>query len=255
MDKLFSTIQQTLQQKNQNALLQNQQVSQDKINDLLNKSAEALLCGPTCQKLKVTDELKQKYINAETNVKTAPIELERTKKNYYIFTEGRPYYDNMKETQLNKKAEIIVQVLSENFNDEVSSAETMNDYLNTAIVNSSYAEELMNYYKGENDKLTLQLDNNRGDILTNDRKTFYETQELERLERWYDIRWYIYYMLVIIFLMCWVVCPSEFTWKIKLCVMPFIIFFPYYIHYIVIYIRNFMAEIGRNLPKNVYNDL
>ena len=57
MDNLFSNIQQTLQKgsqkSNQTSLLQNQQISQDKINELLNDASQALLCGPTCQKLKV----------------------------------------------------------------------------------------------------------------------------------------------------------------------------------------------------------
>ena len=115
MDNLFSNIQQSLNQMNQNdtkqSLLQSQQANQDKINELLEKSSEAIMCGPTCQKMKVTEELKQKYLDAETNMQTAPIKLEQSKKNYYIYTEGRPYYDNMKEEELTKKAETISQMV------------------------------------------------------------------------------------------------------------------------------------------------
>ena len=52
-------------------------------------------------------QLKQKYLDAETNMQTAPIKLEQSKKNYYIYTEGRPYYDSIKEEDLNKKANTI----------------------------------------------------------------------------------------------------------------------------------------------------
>ena len=90
MDELFSSIQQNLQNNDKTSLLQKQQVSQDKINELLEKSAEAMMCGPTCQKLKITEELKQKYLDAQTNIQTAPTKLEQTKKNYYIYSEGRP---------------------------------------------------------------------------------------------------------------------------------------------------------------------
>ena len=141
MDKLFSSIQQTLQPNDKNSLLQNQQLNQDKINDLLNKSAEALLCGPDCQKMKITDELKQKYLDAETNIQIAPIKLEQTKKNYYVYKEGRPFYDNMLEEELKQKAEKISELLGESFNEEVSSANTMNQYLNTALINSEYTSE------------------------------------------------------------------------------------------------------------------
>ena len=115
MDKLFSSIQQTLQPNDKNSLLQNQQLNQDKINDLLNKSAEALLCGPDCQKMKITDELKQKYLDAETNIQTAPIKLEQTKKNYYVYKEGRPFYDNMLEEELKKKGRKNIRIIGRKF--------------------------------------------------------------------------------------------------------------------------------------------
>ena len=195
MDKLFSSIQQTLQPNDKNSLLQNQQLNQDKINDLLNKSAEALLCGPDCQKMKITDELKQKYLDAETNIQIAPIKLEQTKKNYYVYKEGRPFYDNMLEEELKQKAEKISELLGETFNEEVSSANTMNQYLNTALINSEYTSELFKKYTSDNQELKLQLRNSRGDILTNDRKTYYETEALTQLKLWYRFWWYIYYML------------------------------------------------------------
>jgi hypothetical protein len=255
MDSLFSNIQKTLQNNNKNTLLKNQQISQDKINELLNQSVDALVCGPTCQKQKVTDELRQKYIDAETNVNTAPIELERTKKNYYVFTEGRTYYDNMLEEELIKKSQIISQLLSENFNDEVSSAITMNEYLNIALINSDYTKDLLKYYVKQNEEITLKLKDNHGDILTNDRKTYYEVQELERLELWYKIWFRLFYILFISFLICWLVCESTITWPIKLILTPLIGFYPYYIDYVLRAIYKFWADLYKSLPKNVYNNL
>ena len=110
MDKLFSSIQQNLQQNDKNSLLQKQQLSQDKIMDLLEKSTEAIMCGPTCQKLKITDELKQKYLDAQTNLQTAPIKLEQTKKNYYVYSEGETRYNTMLEEELVEKAEKISEL-------------------------------------------------------------------------------------------------------------------------------------------------
>ncbi len=255
MDKLFSSIQQTLQPNDKNSLLQNQQLNQDKINDLLNKSAEALLCGPDCQKMKITDELKQKYLDAETNIQTAPIKLEQTKKNYYVYKEGRPFYDNMLEEELKKKAEKISELLGESFNEEVSSANTMNQYLNTALINSEYTSELFKKYTSENKELKLQLRNSRGDILTNDRKTYYETDALNQLQLWYRFWWYIYYILVIVFTIAIFVSPSELTTVKKVVIFVLLIFYPYYVDYIVRWVQGLYMSIYNRLPKNVYNDL
>jgi hypothetical protein len=255
MDKLFSSIQQTLQPNDKNSLLQNQQLNQDKINELLNKSAEALLCGPDCQKMKITDELKQKYLDAETNIQTAPIKLEQTKKNYYVYKEGRPFYDNMLEEELKQKAEKISELLGETFNEEFSSALTMNQYLNTALINSEYTSELFKKYTSDNQELKLQLRNSRGDILTNDRKTYYETDALNQLQLWYRFWWYIYYMLVIVFTIAIFVSPSQLTMIKKAVIFVLLIFYPYYIDYIVRWVQGLYMSIYNRLPKNVYNDL
>jgi len=259
MDKLFSNIQQTLNQMNQNGdkqtLLQRQQISQDKINELLEKSSQSIMCGPTCQKLKVSEELKQRYLDAETNIQTAPIKLEQSKKNYYIYTEGRPYYDNMKEEELKKKADTISQTLAENFNNEVSSAYTMNTYLNTALINSENTKELLKEYLEKNQVLKLKLRERHGDILTNDRKTYYETEALERLQFWYFLFWGIYYLLVITFLLALVLSPSNMTILTKIFLAVFFIFFPYLFHWTnqVVY-KIYYWGLNR-IPKNVYNDL
>jgi lipopolysaccharide export LptBFGC system permease protein LptF len=259
MDKLFTTIQNKFlninKNSNQKSLLQQQQISQQNINELLEKSAEAITCGPTCQKLKVSDELKQKYLNAETNLQTAPINLEQTKKNYYVYTEGRPYYDNMKEEELKTKATTITELLAENFNGELSSALTMNTYLNTALTNSQYTKDLLNVYLEKNQELKLQLRNSHGDILTNDRKTYYETEALQTLNLWYRLFWYIYYLLVLMLVIAFVLSPSELTIIKKVIIGILFILYPYYVYYIVVFVTWIWNLIVSRIPKNVYNNL
>ena len=262
MNNLFSNIQQNLQQNNQSSLLKGQQINQDKINELLEKSAEAIMCGPDCQKSKITEELQQKYLDAQTTVQTAPINLEQTKKNYYIYSEGRPYYDNMLESELTQKAEKISEVLDANFNEEVSSALTMNTYLNTALINSNYTTELLNNYIEKNKELELLLRNRKGDILTNDRKTYYEVDALNNLKTWYSSWWYVYYVLVIVMGLILLFTPKntndssnigQYIQNILLLVV--VIFYPYYINYIVRWFKSIYIRIYNILPKNVYNNL
>lgn len=259
MDKLFSNIQQTFNKVSKNpdkqSLLQRQQLTQEKINELLEQSTQALSCGPTCQKLKVSEELKQRYLDAETNMQTAPIKVEQTKKNYYIFTEGRPYYDNMKEEELKVKANKIADLLKENFITELSNANTMNTYLNTALINSQHTKDLFNHYLENNKMLKLKLRETRGDILTNDRKTYYETDALDRLKLWYNFFWYIYYLLVLTLIIALFLSPSDLNTIKKIIISIIILFYPYYIDFIVRWIHGLYTSIVSRLPKNVYNTL
>ena len=131
----------------------------------------------------------------------------------------------------------------------------MNNYLNIALINSSYIKELLTSYVTKNEELMLKLKDNRGDILTNDRKSYYATQELDRLELWYKIWYRIFYILYLTFLICWIICESIITWPIKLVLSFLIGFYPFYIDYVLRALYNFLAGIYRNLPKNVYNNL
>jgi len=239
----------------QQELLKRQLNAQDKINSLLDSSSQSLLCGPDCQKFKTSDELKQKYLDAQTNKITAPIKLEESRKNYYVFTEGENYYNNMLEDELKKKAEQLSINISENFNEEVSSAKTMNDFYNTSLINSSYTSELLKQYSEKNAELKLKLRDNHGDILTNDRKTYYENDALDRLKLWYTFWWYIYYIFVIIFLLAIFLTPSKFSIMIKLFVLILLVFYPYYIDYISTKVTKFFKKMYNSLPKSVYNNL
>jgi hypothetical protein len=236
-------------------LLSTQRNAQEQISILLETSAEALLCGPECQKKKVSDELYEKYLNAQTNLETAPINLETTKRNYYVYTEGAPAYNNMRETELTQKAETMAKLLSDSFNEEVASAVTMNQYYNTALINTNYTKDLLNEYDEKNKDLKLKLRDRRGDILTNDRKTYYENDAQYSLKLWYRFWWYFYYMLVLVFLLSIFLVKSQMTNGKKLILTVLLIFYPYYIEFIVNWIYEFFANIYKNLPKNVYNNL
>jgi ABC-type multidrug transport system fused ATPase/permease subunit len=161
----------------------------------------------------------------------------------------------MQEEELKQKSEKISELLGETFNDELSSALTMNSYLNTALINSSYTTELLKGYTEKNSELQLSLRNRHGDILTNDRKTYYETDALNNLQSWYKLWWYLYYMLVLVLIISLIMSPNSLSLVKKVVLSIILIGYPYFIDYIVKWIKWLFMSIYSNLPKNVYNDL
>ena len=161
----------------------------------------------------------------------------------------------MQEEELKQKSEKISELLGETFNDELSSALTMNSYLNTALINSSYTTELLKGYTEKNSELQLLLRNRHGDILTNDRKTYYETDALNSLQSWYKLWWYLYYMLVLVLILALILSPSDLSLIKKIIIGVLFVFYPYFIDYIVRWYIATYTRIYDNLPKNVYNDL
>jgi hypothetical protein len=272
MDKLFTEIQNNLNtndngtiteltninantNENTENLLKKQQISTEKLNSLLEQSVNTLACGPTCQKAKIEKELKQKYLDAQTNIQTAPIQLETTKKNYYIFTEGKTYYDDMLEEELKKKAKIMGKLLAENFREEIINVKTMNAYYNTSLNNSDYTKELYAVYLEKNKIIQKGIKTNHSDVLTNDRKTYYETEAIEDLKGWYTLFWYIYYLFVMPIFIIVVILKITLHWAVRLIIIFIALSYPYYIDLIMRSIYGFSHSFWRHLPKNVYNDL
>jgi hypothetical protein len=258
MDKLFSIIQQGLTETNKDNktnLLKDQQISQETINNLLEQASNATLCGPTCQKIRVSQELKQKYLDAETNMQTAPINLEQSRKNYYVFTEGQTEYENMNEKELVTKATTISELIEQNFNNEVTNANTMNILLNTALTNSEHTIKLFEDYLEKNKTLKLKIKDKHGDILTNDRKTYYETEALDNLKSWYKFFLIMYFILIIILCLSLVFASHNLTIMKCIIISVLTIFYPLYINHFVKWIYSLWISFVNRLPKNVYNDL
>lgn len=258
MNNLFSNIQQKLNMglnNNSASLLQQQITSQNKINDLLEKSASAIACGPSCQKEKKIGDLKQKYLDAQVNLQNAPALLEQAKKNYYVYTEGEPAYASKSEAELKTEAATIAKTATDIFTLSVKNALTLNDGYNIALVNSEHTENYLHTLEKDNSDLKKRLGNKYSDVLTNNRKTYYEQNGITDLQYWYNFWWYIYYLLVFVFILAIFLANSTMTRLTILIVTILLVFYPYYIHPIVLKVWSTIKAVNKLWPKNVYNDL
>jgi hypothetical protein len=268
MDKLFSDLQNTATNitnmaetketsdttKDSEKLLKKQQNSTEKLSALLEQSLNVLNCGPDCQREKIKEELKKKYQDAETNLQTAPVQLETSKKHYYVFTEGRPFYNEMLEKELKKKAELMGKMITDNFQDEIINAKTMNSYYNTELINSDHTKELYAVYLEKNKVIQDGIKNHHADVLTNDRKTYYETEALEELKNWYTFFLYVYFFVMCIFGFA-LFFKTSLHFIVRIIILLIACWFPYYIDFIVRFIYGVFHSAWKQLPKNVYNDL
>ena len=236
-------------------LLKKQQQATEKLTAILEQSTASLTCGPTCQKLQISDKLKQKYLDAQTNLQTAPIQLENSKKNYYVYTEGEPYYDDMLEDDLKKQADDITKLLTSSFNAEISNANTMQSYYNAELDNSKNTTDLYTIVSKKNEDVRNSIKSEHGDVLTNDRKTYYETEALDNLKLWHKFLYILYYVSVAIFIIV-VIFMSSIDSNIKKGVFIFIaIIYPFIVDPVLRKIYGFLHSMYKRLPKNVYNDL
>ena len=147
------------------------------------------------------------------------------------------------------------EILANNFNEEISNANIMNSYYNNELTNSAYTKELYSVYLEKNQKIQKEIKGHHSDVLTNDRKTYYETEALESLTLWHTFFWYVYYIFVIPIFTFALVTKSSYHYLLNFIIEFMVLAYPYYIDFILRKIYGFFNSIWTQLPKNVYNDL
>ncbi len=240
---------------NSNNLLGNQMLTQTQLNDIINSAITTLQTNPEEQRKQTQNNLEQKYLDAQTNLETAPLELEKSKKNYYVFKSGEVYYETMLETEMKKKARAITQLITNKFKEETGNAHTMNSYYNTQLINSANTNELYEEYIKKNANLEHTIKNSHSDVLTNDRKTYYETEAIDTAKLWHKFLMICYYILVATFVISIFVADSEMSRIKQVVILIALGLYPFIIDSIVKWFLSNYTTLQAEASRNVYLDL
>lgn len=177
-------------------LMINQFITNQKINDLLELASEYVECGPKCQENKNSQELYDKYLKSQLDLKMGPDNLEENKKNYYVYTYGPAYYEDIKKKELLENASEIMNDISYEFNSQVQNALIMNTLLQTTDPDLNCSD----HYPLIQEKLNYELDKKSNNTLINNRETYYNNESIKRLEAWNKFWVFIYYFMILVFL-------------------------------------------------------
>lgn len=224
------------------------------VNALIAHSNEQLMCGPACQKEKNISDLQEKYVGAQNNLKTAPKQLEEAKQNYYKALEGQAGYNKLVLDKVTADAKKVTTTLKTEFDSSSKEVDNLIGIYSTLKSNYNNVNNLSLEYENNNIKMGKILKKIRGDIITNDRKTYYEQQSIDGLTWWYNWFRIIYIVLVIGFIIL-LLFKSQW-WLYKILIILVVIFYPVYISPIIMYILKCVQSIGSIiLPKDVYLSL
>jgi len=225
-------------------------------NSFLMNANNQLICDQACQEQKQAALLKEVYLNAQANAASAPQQLDTAEKNYLDFTEGPDAYTELEEKNFTAKAQEIVKNFTDTFNKNVDDVKNDIHSYSSLFNNSANVYELYLTYKDEFSYLKTKLINESSDVNTNNRKTYYENQQIEFLDFFY------YYVLLVVYIIVAVgyavfafIYPSPYDWKIRLAVLVFLIILPFISTWLMGLIVNFGYKIYNALPKNVYPTL
>ena len=227
----------------------------NKLNEFLDSANNVLSCDSKCQERKKKNELKKKYLEAKSNLLTAPNQVETSYKNYLTYTKGDTAYNEYRENELQQKAETVVTTFKTNFSDGIKNAKESYDTYSGLLLNFAHVVELYKKLVQENNVLSLALKNKSSDVLTNDRKTYYEDQSIDNLRFYHIIILIIYLIFLIGFAVSIFLVPSASSKGSLIAILVFFIIYPFICVRIFQFLYHIKDIIMGVLPKDVYKDI
>lgn len=231
----------------------NKQFDLNKFNSLIDSASQAISCNSECQHNKAAEKLKNKYLKAESNLILAEPKYELAKQKYYTYVSGQSGYNEMIEQELTKKADLFVEKFKENYDVEKGKIKSQLETYDGLLINFRNIVDLYEKYKRDNIRLEKEVKTQMNDVLTNERKTYYEEQENDSLNvYYYYFLLVLYYIIVICFCVFSIIYPSIIDWKIRVFLGLIFVLLPLISTWILGIIIKLVYWLFDLLPKNVY---
>jgi hypothetical protein len=227
----------------------------NQFNDFLNKANEALSCDASCQENKKSNNLRRKYLESKTNLLTAPEQVEVSFKNYLTYTKGDDAYNEYHDKELETKAHTVVSQFRDNFHEGIQKTAKLYDTYSGLLLNFNHVSDLYIKLVQENTKLELEVKNKYSDVLTNDRKTYYEDQSIDNLRFYHKIFMGLYIIILIVFVVSIFMFPSSLSKGVLFAIVLIFIIYPFVCNKIFLFLFDIYNSILGVLPKNVYKDI
>lgn len=214
------------------------------------KGAE--VCGAQCQREKKITELRQIYEVKKTNEETADQQLLAAHKNWITYEYGRDRWKQIQTEKFRKEAEKWKRATMSNW--YKSTREIGEDIDNYGELFNTLTE-LEDFYKRmiiSNEVLQKEYDAERNDIVTDDRKAFYEMQGSDELKWWhYWMKW-LYIFIIIAFILACFLTPTTYSWKVRIALIVLLLVYPVVISYISLSSFASIRAALQMLPYNTY---
>jgi len=227
----------------------------DDFNNFITQASESIACGPSCKEKEKSQQLEKNYLDAETNVVSAPQQLFTAKKEYITYTQGESGYNEYIDKELQNKAETIANSYQTKFNNSVNTIKTNIQIYDGLLINFNNVVDLYKKYKKENTDLEKKLKITYSDTLTNDRKNYYEDQGINRIKTYYYFLLFVYVFIVFVFLLSVFLVKTDVKLRIRLLILFLLIIYPFVCYWVFNFLQKVFLRVKSYFPNNIYGNL
>lgn len=200
----------------------------NKLNLLIDQASGVLSCDANCQKNQQITLLRQQIQEAVDNQKYAPQRVNKAVKDYIVYSKGTPVFNEYQVSSLTTEAEDDVNKYKAQFQDILNQTNTNLDSFKSLLLNYTNLSTSYEQYYAENKRLLQQVNKANSDTNTNQRKTFYEDENIKSLDYYYSIIRFFYVIVLVVY--CYFFISRSFSlfsfWP-KLIVLIVMIAYPF----------------------------
>jgi hypothetical protein len=230
------------------------------INDLISLANEKLGCGPECEKDKQMKELRNIFDKSKQTLIDAPSEYVKAEKNYLIYSKGENEYKNIMKERTIKTINDMKKKLLEKHKLFINDIRGFLNQYNTDYV---YSNRIDDFYKSllkDNNKYKKDISDYTSQTNVNNRKVFYEDEDMVNMSYIRIILLFIYFITLIAILYKIGFINKElykniYVWLSIIVYILFGIFINWvtaFLYYVKLYITRFFEN---DVPRNVYIDM
>jgi hypothetical protein len=219
------------------------------INDTITKANN--YCGQDCMIKRQNSELKNAYLAAERNLKTAPEKFAQVQHDYLLNKDGMPAYANTLTTRYSKNADLEIKKLK-NEHDMI-----MKEVLGNINIENRQQVQIANS-TSYNDMLVSTKDRVLGEVAAEEqnaavsnRKVYYMEDEIQSLSWWYYLVRNLYWVCMIVWLLVYVLYYRQFNTR-SIIIFVLIFAYPFFMVWLFVQAHSLYKYILSFIPKDIY---
>jgi hypothetical protein len=227
------------------ALLQSIQSINDMVGSVNNS------CVGDCLIHKNRSELKQRYLDAERNVRVAPEKLTQAEHDYLLNRDGRKKYREVLRSRYAKNADQEMKKLKDEH------ATIMNEVKNNIMKIQSQEVEIYNStnYKNmlisTNARVGGEWNDNNDSATVSTRKIFYMEKQIESFSWWFYLCRNLYWICAMVWVAIGVIYYRQFTTR-SLATFVFIVAYPFFMVWLFVAAYSSIKYVASLFPRDVY---
>jgi hypothetical protein len=219
------------------------------INDITAKANNS--CDQDCMMERQKSELKNAYLGAERNLKTAPEKFAQAQHDYLLNKEGPKAYTNLLIERYGKNADLEIQKLKDEHNmimgEVLGNLKTENDQ-QVQIANSSNYNDMLVSTK---DRVLGETLNAERDATVSNRKIFYMEKRTQTLSWWYYLVRNLYWICTIVWVLVYVLYYRQFNTR-SIIIFVLIFAYPFFMVWLFVEAHSLYNYILSFIPKDIY---